>query len=147
MVFLLVLLFAVMFLPVFLGFRRQKRELARQSDLQQSLEIGDDVVTFSGLHGTIVDLEDETVELEIAPDVITRWTRMAIREKVAETDFDDSEYDDDDGVDEDGTDDVGIDEVGSNGVDRFDASVESVVDDSPAPSLTKTRDENTRPGN
>lgn len=139
MAFLLLLLFAVMFLPVFLGFRRQKRELARQSELQGSLEIGDTVVTFSGLHGTIDDLDDETVYLEIAPDVVTRWTRMAIREKVAETAF---EYDD---GDDDYEGDETVDEVVVT--PAVDEVVVTPADDAAKPSLTKAPDGETRPGN
>lgn len=135
MAFLLLLLFAVMFLPVFLGFRRQKREMARQSEVQNGLEVGDTVVTFSGLHGRIDELGEDTVDLEIAPDIVTRWSRIAIREKVADADYDDDSDHDDEDV---------YDEAVETTVD--DASAARATTDASTPSLTKA-DGDARPGN
>jgi preprotein translocase subunit YajC len=60
--------------------------MAEAQRLQSSLTNGDQVITTSGLHGTVVDSGDETtVDLEIAPGVRTTWLRAAIREKVSET--------------------------------------------------------------
>jgi preprotein translocase subunit YajC len=37
----------------------------------------------SGISGTIVDVDDErTIDVEIAPEVITTWLRAAVREKL-----------------------------------------------------------------
>ncbi|MGH3902841.1 MAG: preprotein translocase subunit YajC [Pseudonocardiaceae bacterium] len=83
---LLPLLFiAVLAIPLLLGSRRQKRALAEARRLQDSLTVGDRVMTTSGLHGTIVGTADATtVDLEIAPGVRTTWLRAAIREKITE---------------------------------------------------------------
>jgi preprotein translocase subunit YajC len=65
------------------GGRRQKRQMAQMQQLQSSLSEGDVVVTTSGLRGTVVDSSyEDTVDLEIAPGVVTTWVRQAIREKV-----------------------------------------------------------------
>ena len=46
--------------------------------------------TISGLEGTITGLSDESVELEIAPGVITTWLKLAVRDRVeADDDLDD----------------------------------------------------------
>ncbi|MFE3052067.1 preprotein translocase subunit YajC [Nocardia sp. NPDC059239] len=77
---LLPLLLVALLIPMFLGVRRQKREMAKVTEMQDSLKVGDRVVTTSGLFGTVVDLDDTTVDLEIAEEVVTTWLRQSIRE-------------------------------------------------------------------
>ncbi|MEV5832250.1 preprotein translocase subunit YajC [Nocardia sp. NPDC052112] len=74
------LLLVALLVPMFLGVRRQKREAEKVTTMQESLKVGDQVTTTSGLYGTVVDLDDTTVDLEIAEDVITTWLRQAIRD-------------------------------------------------------------------
>ncbi len=98
-------------LVVFLGImymasRRQKREARAVTDMQSALAVGDDVMTTSGLHGTITDLDEETVDLEIAPDVVTTWNRLAIRSLVAAAGTDDEDGDEDDDDTEESAEDV-----------------------------------------
>jgi preprotein translocase subunit YajC len=78
------LLILVLFIPIFLSGRKQKRQMAEMQSLQSSLHPGDVVMTTSGLRGTVVDASyEETIDLEIAEGVVTTWIRAAIREKVA----------------------------------------------------------------
>ena len=51
-------------------------------DLQESLRLGDRVNTTSGLQGTITGITDDHVDLEIAPGVVTRWMKLAVRDRV-----------------------------------------------------------------
>ncbi|MFX0580728.1 preprotein translocase subunit YajC [Nocardia nepalensis] len=74
------LLLVALLVPMFLGVRRQKREAEKVTSMQESLKVGDQVTTTSGLYGTVVDIDDDTVDLEIAEDVITTWLRQAIRD-------------------------------------------------------------------
>lgn len=74
------LLLVALLVPMFLGVRRQKREAEKVAKMQDSLKVGDQVITTSGLYGTVVDADDTTVDLEIAEDVVTTWLRQAIRE-------------------------------------------------------------------
>jgi preprotein translocase subunit YajC len=68
---------------VFMSSRQRKKQENQQKDLQGSLHVGDVVVMTSGVSGTIVDVDDErTIDLEIAPDVVTTWLRAAVREKL-----------------------------------------------------------------
>lgn len=81
------LLIAVLALPLILGSRRQKRAMAEARQLQDSLAVGDRVITTSGLRATVVSTSDErTVDLEIAPGVRTTWLRAVIREKADNAD-------------------------------------------------------------
>ncbi|MEV7042413.1 preprotein translocase subunit YajC [Amycolatopsis sp. NPDC051061] len=77
---LLVLVLAV---PLVMSTRKQKKQQAAQKDLQTSLAPGDRVMTTSGLYGTVADTSgDNTIDIEIAPGVVTTWLRLAVREKV-----------------------------------------------------------------
>ncbi|GAA1402692.1 hypothetical protein GCM10009613_63030 [Pseudonocardia kongjuensis] len=78
--FLIILL---LFVPLFLNGRKQRRQMAETQAMQQALEDGDVVVTTSGLRGTVTDASyEDTIDLEIADGVVTTWLRAAIREKV-----------------------------------------------------------------
>jgi preprotein translocase subunit YajC len=74
----------LLFVPLILSFRRQRRQYNEMQQLQGSLQVGDRVMTTSGLQGTIVATTDETIDLEIAPDVVTTWVRQAVRERLTE---------------------------------------------------------------
>lgn len=77
------LLIAVLAIPLILGSRRQKKMVQQQQQLQNSLTIGDRVMTTSGLYGTVTDVSDDaSIGIEIAPGVETTWLRQAVREKV-----------------------------------------------------------------
>ncbi|MGV0992741.1 MAG: preprotein translocase subunit YajC [Mycobacterium sp.] len=67
---------------MFFASRRQKKALQATIDLHDSLRVGDRVNTTSGLQGTITGLSDETVDLEIAPGVVTRWVKLAVRDRI-----------------------------------------------------------------
>lgn len=80
----------VMFLPaiivlgawVLFASRRQKRAMQATIDLHESLSVGDRVHTSSGLQGTITDITDDTVDLEIADGVVTTWMKLAVRDRI-----------------------------------------------------------------
>ena len=76
---LLVLALAFVVLIV-LPMRTRNRQLQATRQLQAGLTVGIEVMTTSGLHGRIVGLADDTVELEVAPGVVVRWARAAIAE-------------------------------------------------------------------
>jgi preprotein translocase subunit YajC len=67
---------------MFFASRRQKRAMQATIELHESLRIGDQVQTTSGLHGTIKRITDDTVDLEIAPGVVTTWVKLAIRDRI-----------------------------------------------------------------
>ena len=74
-----------------MGSRKQKRAAQEQQKLQNSITDGDRVMTTSGLYGTVADASgDTTIDIEIAPGVVTTWLRQAVREKVAPEVLDDN---------------------------------------------------------
>ena len=75
----------------FLLIRPQQRTRRRAAQLLQSLEVGDEVQTIGGIFGTIRELDDDSVLIEVAPDVEVRFLRGAIARKLV---FDDSADDD-----------------------------------------------------
>jgi preprotein translocase subunit YajC len=95
----------VVFLPLliilgafmFFASRRQKKAMQATIDLHESLVVGDRIHTTSGLQGTIAGIGDDTIDLEIAPGVITTWMKLAVRDRITADDDDD---DDDDVVDD-----------------------------------------------
>ena len=97
---LLPLLLVVLLVPMFLAMRRQKREMAQTTQMQSDLKVGDRVMMTSGIQGIIVELDDDTVDLEIAVDVVTTWTRSAVRQVIAEDHFDDKSADETAAADE-----------------------------------------------
>lgn len=78
--FLFPLILVALLVPMFLGMRRQKKEADKVTQMQDSLKVGDRVTTTSGLLGTVVEVDDTTVDLEIAEDVVTTWLRLAVRD-------------------------------------------------------------------
>ena len=95
----------VVFLPLllimgafmFFASRRQKKAMQATIDLHDSLQVGDRVHTTSGMQATIAGISDDSVDLEIAPGVITTWMKLAVRDRIEpDTDDDDDDYEDDD---------------------------------------------------
>ena len=90
---ILPLLLVALVLPMFLGRRRQQRMVQEAQAFQDSLTIGERIMTTSGLHATVVDLAEDSVELEIAPGVVTTWARIVVKERIVEADPDEDLYD------------------------------------------------------
>lgn len=93
----------VLFLPFLLimgGFmyfasRRQRRAMQATIDLHDSLQPGERVHTTSGLEATIVAIADDTIDLGIAPGVVTTWMKLAIRDRILPDDDIDEELNED----------------------------------------------------
>ena len=75
-------LFIILAAFMFFASRRQRRAMRATIDLHESLRVGDRVHTTSGLQGTITDIADDTVDLEIAPGVVTTWMKLAVRDRI-----------------------------------------------------------------
>jgi preprotein translocase subunit YajC len=71
----IVVVFAAMWAVVILP---QQRQLKRHRALVAALAVGDEVVTTSGIHGTVVELGDESLRLAVADGVELRVERQAI---------------------------------------------------------------------
>ncbi|MCA1823367.1 MAG: preprotein translocase subunit YajC [Mycobacteriales bacterium] len=66
-----------------LAIRPQRARLRRAQEVQSSLASGQEVMTTSGLYGTVTELGDDTVTLEIAPGVAARFARGAVAQVVS----------------------------------------------------------------
>jgi preprotein translocase subunit YajC len=69
----------------FLMIRPQRRRMREQQSVQSSLEVGDEVMTNSGIYGFITGFDDDRVWLEIDDDVQIRVLRAAVQGKVDTT--------------------------------------------------------------
>src|SRR5659263_415249 len=110
--FLLILLFGVgMLWFMSRRTRKQQQEAARFRD---NLEAGQEVMTGSGLFGTVVEVEGDRVTLEIAPGSTSQWLKAAIA-KVVEPPLEDEDEEFEDDQESEGEfedeDDDGADEI------------------------------------
>jgi preprotein translocase subunit YajC len=74
-ILMIVLLFGVMY---FMMIRPQQKRRREAEQMQRAISAGSEVVTIGGLYGTVTSVDDETVMLEVAPGVQTRYARPAI---------------------------------------------------------------------
>ena len=74
-VIVLVGLFAVMWL---LLIRPQRKRSVAQLTMQDRLRAGDEIITAGGLHATVKSIEDEVLDIEIAPGTVVRLDRRAV---------------------------------------------------------------------
>ncbi|GAA4409503.1 hypothetical protein GCM10023168_28300 [Fodinibacter luteus] len=80
--YVLILLLPFLLL-VFMMFTQRRRAQQVQA-LQNSLTVGEEVVTTSGLYGTIVALDERVVTLDTGAGVTVRFDRRAIGMRVSE---------------------------------------------------------------
>ena len=83
----------------FLLIRPQQRRARDQRQLVESVSVGDLVVTIGGFHGTVMEVSDSTVRLELNPTNVVTLSKQAIARRVIEADSGDEEFDDVDETD------------------------------------------------
>jgi preprotein translocase subunit YajC len=76
----IVALFVLLYLLVL---RPQRRRTTEQLQMQDTLEVGDEVITAGGIRGKIRQLDEEVLKVEIAPDVVVSVDRRAIAATVS----------------------------------------------------------------
>ncbi len=79
------LLFLALMVGVFyfLIIRPQRRRSAKQKEMSESLEIGAEVRTIGGIHGTVVSMDDDSVVLKVEDGQI-RFSKRAIGTRVGD---------------------------------------------------------------
>lgn len=92
--------FIIFLLPLGLLFflmRSQKKKLQAQQALQQQAEVGDEILTTSGIYGTIVETDDDegTVVVEIAPGTQIKMVRAGISRRLVDDEEEYEEYEPD----------------------------------------------------
>lgn len=76
-----ILIFVVFWLLIMRPARMRQRQLAA---VQSSLRPGTRVITTAGLYATVRAVENDAVVLEVAPGVLSRYTRQAVARVVEE---------------------------------------------------------------
>lgn len=66
----------------FLMIRPQRRKMRAQTELQSSIDVGDEVMTTSGIYGFVSSLEGDIAWLEVDDNVQIRVARQALQRKV-----------------------------------------------------------------
>ena len=66
----------------FLMIRPQQKRLKEQKAMQAAIDVGDEVITNSGIYGFITGVEGDKFWLEIDDDVQIRIARAAVQGKV-----------------------------------------------------------------
>ena len=68
-----------MFVLLWLLFIRPQRQRAQaQQQLVSGIEVGDEILTVGGIYGTVLELRDDELVLEIAPGTRVRAARRAV---------------------------------------------------------------------
>ena len=80
----LVFLVLMMVVFYFMLIRPQKRRADQHRDLVGSLRVGDEIVTIGGLFGTVASMDDEALNLEVAPGTSVRVLKTAVARRVTE---------------------------------------------------------------
>ncbi|MDQ6910720.1 MAG: preprotein translocase subunit YajC [Actinomycetota bacterium] len=93
----LIAMFGLMWL---LLIRPQQRRVRQHQAVVAAIQAGDEVITAGGIHGTVTDVEDDTVLIEISPDVIVRVLTGAISQRLTPPEDLDAEDELDDDADE-----------------------------------------------
>jgi preprotein translocase subunit YajC len=75
-IFIYLALLAVAFF--FLIVRPQRRQMAARRALVARLEVGDDIITAGGIYGTIVEVSDTSLLVQIAPGIEITLAREAV---------------------------------------------------------------------
>lgn len=66
--------------------RPQQKRAKEHRQLVSNLQEGSDVVTIGGLHGRVVDLTDDTMDLEVTDDIVLRFQRSSLARVVQDDD-------------------------------------------------------------
>jgi preprotein translocase subunit YajC len=62
----------------FLIVRPQRRQMAARRALIASLEVGDEVITAGGIFGTILEISDTDLQVEVADGIVLKFAREAV---------------------------------------------------------------------
>ena len=94
-IFVYIILFVGVF--YFLAVRPQRRQRHAHQEMLTMLKKGDEVVTIGGMFGTIKELREDYVVLEVANRVRVKYLKRAISQIVSEEEEEDyEEYEDED---------------------------------------------------
>lgn len=70
-----ILMFAIFY---FLLIRPQQKRTRERNSMLSAVKKGDHVVTIGGMHGTVTELDDETITLKVSENTRIKFERSAI---------------------------------------------------------------------
>ena len=84
---------------------RSRKQQQQVADFRNNLEPGEEVMTTSGLFGTVVEVDGEVVWLELVDGFVTKWYKPAISKRASDVlpldeDGEGEEPDDEDAYDD-----------------------------------------------
>lgn len=82
----LLLMVAMLLMFWFIVIKPAKRRQQRHVQLVESIKEGDQVVTVGGIYGKILKVREESVDLEVAPNLKLKLDRRALRRRQDEKD-------------------------------------------------------------
>jgi preprotein translocase subunit YajC len=62
----------------------QRRRARMHAAMQDSIDVGDEIITAGGLHGIVRELGESELKVEIAPNVVATLDRRAVAAVAAE---------------------------------------------------------------
>lgn len=77
----------------FILIRPQQKKQKERTSLLKAVEVGDDVVTVGGLHGRVVDLTDDHMDLLVTEGIVLRYQRDALMRVVGDEPQEDEDDD------------------------------------------------------
>ena len=72
---ILIVLFGAVWLMFVMPARRKR---VAHAAMQDSIEVGDDIISAGGMHGTVREIDGDLVKVEIAPSVVVTLDRRAV---------------------------------------------------------------------
>jgi preprotein translocase subunit YajC len=123
----LMLILAIALGALWLMSSRTRKQQRAAQEFRNNLEAGDEVMTASGLLGTVVAVEDDVITLESSPGAHTRWIRAAIAKKI-EPPVEEIDDVDDDADLEDELDDLDPQDAAVTDADRISRANDDVID-------------------
>ena len=82
----LIFMSAMFIMFYFIVIRPTKKRQQTHLSLVKTVEEGDEIITVGGFHGKVLKVRDDSVDLELAPNVRVKLDRRALRRRVGEKD-------------------------------------------------------------
>jgi|SRR5690625_2567276 len=74
MIIIIVAMIALMFFMT----RGQRKKQKEAQEFRDSIQIGDEVMTQSGMLGVVVEIDDQAITIESTAENYTRWVKAAV---------------------------------------------------------------------
>ncbi|MBU0607726.1 MAG: preprotein translocase subunit YajC [Armatimonadetes bacterium] len=81
LIIFMVIMFVMFYYMVIMPAKRRQKS---HQDLVSALKESDEIVSAGGIYGKIIKLRDDSVDVEVAPNVRIKFDRRAIRRKAGD---------------------------------------------------------------